>query len=242
MKHLALADIKTADANVPPFLTDCQRHATHRRLSFFLAMEEHAARRLPPADYFFLWQIEPTVIIGRNQVLDNEVNMGYCREHGIDVFRRKSGGGCVYADMGNVMLSFVTPEERVGFAYNRFLSMVLMVFRKLGIEAVGTRHNDILVDGRKVCGTACYHLDKRCVIHSTLLYDTNMEHMRQAITPSSEKLQKRGIESVRQRITLLKDHTTLTLEELKSMILQTLCDDELLLSNDDMTAISQLEQ
>ena len=76
-----------------------------RRLSFYLAMEEFVARRLDESDAFFMWQVEPTVIFGRNQVVENEVNLDYCREHGIHVVRRKSGGGCVYADMDNVMLS-----------------------------------------------------------------------------------------------------------------------------------------
>ena len=91
-----------------------------------------------------MWQVEPSVIFGRNQVVENEVNLDYCREHGIKVYRRKSGGGCVYADMDNVMLSFVTTEENVNFAFNRFINMVLLVLRKLGVEATGTSHNDVM--------------------------------------------------------------------------------------------------
>ena len=77
-----------------------------RRLSFYLAMEEFVARHTDEPDAFFMWQVEPSVIFGRNQVLENEVNVAYCREHGISLYRRKSGGGCVYADMDNLMLSF----------------------------------------------------------------------------------------------------------------------------------------
>ena len=64
-----------------------------RRLSFFLAMEEYVARHVDADDCFFLWQVEPTVIFGRNQSVANEVNEAYCRSHGIRMFRRKSGGG-----------------------------------------------------------------------------------------------------------------------------------------------------
>ena len=106
-----------------------------RRLSFYLAMEEYVARYLDEPDCLFLWQVEPSVIFGRNQVVANEVNVDYCREHGIRMYRRKSGGGCVYADMDNLMWSFVTREENVGFAFNRFVNMVLLVLRKAGIEA-----------------------------------------------------------------------------------------------------------
>ena len=79
-----------------------------RRLSFYLAMEEYVARHLSEPDCFFMWQVEPSVIFGRNQVMENEVNIDYCRANGIHIYRRKSGGGCVYADMDNVMLSLVT--------------------------------------------------------------------------------------------------------------------------------------
>ena len=213
-----------------------------RRLSFYLAMEEYVARHLDEPDCFFMWQVEPTVIFGRNQVVENEVNLDYCREHGIHVVRRKSGGGCVYADMDNVMLSFVTSEENVGIAFNRFVNMVLLVFRKMGIEATGSSHNDIMIGDRKVCGTACYHVSGRSIVHSTLLYDTNMEHMLHAITPGPEKLEKKGIQSVRQRIIFLKDYTSLGLDEVKTLIRETLCVGERMLMTEEVTGIEQLEQ
>lgn len=213
-----------------------------RRLSFYLAMEEFVARHTDESDAFFMWQVEPSVIFGRNQVLENEVNVAYCREHGISLYRRKSGGGCVYADMDNLMLSFVTSEGNVNFAFNRFVTMVLLVLRKLGIAAMGTSHNDIMIGDRKVCGTACYHLEGRSIVHSTMLFDTNMDHMLNAITPSREKLEKKGIESVRQRITLLKDYTTLdSVEALKTLIRATLCEGERLLTASEVAQIEAIE-
>ena len=213
-----------------------------RRLSFYLAMEEFVARHTDEPDAFFMWQVEPSVIFGRNQVLENEVNVAYCREHGISLYRRKSGGGCVYADMDNLMLSFVTSEGNVNFAFNRFVTMVLLVLRKLGIAATGTSHNDIMIGDRKVCGTACYHLEGRSIVHSTMLFDTNMDHMLNAITPSREKLEKKGIESVRQRITLLKDYTTLdSVEALKTLIRATLCEGERLLTASEVAQIEAIE-
>ena len=208
-----------------------------RRLSFYLAMEEFVARRLDESEAFFMWQVEPSVIYGRNQVVENEVNLDYCREHGIEVFQRKSGGGCVYADKDNLMLSYVTNEENVGFAFNRFVNMVLLVLRKMGIKATGTSHNDIMIGDRKLCGTACRKTSKGCIVHSTLLYDTNMEHMLNAITPGPEKLEKKGIQSVRQRITLLKDYTSLNLEEVRMLIRDTLCVGERMLTEAEVGEI-----
>ena len=199
-----------------------------RPLSFYLSIEDYLAQNMEDDDLLMLWQVEPSVIYGRNQVVENEVNLDYCREHGIRVYQRKSGGGCVYADKDNLMWSFVTSEDNVGFAFNRFVTMVLLVLRKMGmgIEATGTTNNDIMIGDRKLCGTACRKMPRGCIVHSTMLYDTNMEHMLNAITPGPEKLEKKGIQSVRQRITLLKDYTTQSLDEVKALIRETLCQGE----------------
>ena len=213
-----------------------------RRLSFYLAMEEYVARHVDEDDLFFMWQVKPTVIFGRNQVMENEVNVPYCREHGIEMYRRKSGGGCVYADWDNVMVSYVCKEENVGLTFNRFIGMLLLVLRKLGVEATGTTHNDVMIGDRKVSGTAFYHLPGRSIVHATMLYDTDMENMLHAITPSHEKLQSKGIQSVRQRITLLKEHIPQTIDEFKAFVRATLCDGELMLTPDQVADIEALEQ
>jgi lipoic acid synthetase/lipoate-protein ligase A len=211
-----------------------------RRLSFYLAMEEYVARETHE-EAFFIWQVEPSVIFGRNQSIENEVNTSYCRQHGIQMYRRKSGGGCVYADMGNLMLSYVSKEENVNMAFYTFMNMILLTLRKMGIDAVSTSHNDVLIDGRKVSGSACYHLQGRSIVHSTLLYDTQMENMVSAITPGEEKLQRKGIQSVRQRITLLRDHCQLSLPETKDLIRTTLCNGEMLLTMEDTKKIELIE-
>ena len=208
-----------------------------RQLSFYLAMEEYVARHISEPDCFFMWQVEPSVIFGRNQVLENEVNMEYCKSHGINVFRRKSGGGCVYADMDNLMLSYISDGDKVGYTFNKFVQMILLVLRKMGVEATGTSHNDIMIGDRKVCGTAYYQLPGRGIVHSTMLYDTNMDHMLNAITPGPEKLEKKGIQSVRQRITLLKDYVSLSLDEVKTLIRETLCEGELMLTPEQVAEI-----
>ena len=213
-----------------------------RRLSFYLAMEEYVARRMDESDCFFMWQVQPSVIFGRNQVMENEVNVDYCRAHGISMYRRKSGGGCVYADMDNLMLSYISADENVNFAFHKFINMVLLVLRKMGIEATGTSHNDVLIGGQKVCGTACYHVGGKSIVHGTMLYDTNMQHMTHAITPSREKLQRKGVESVRQRITLLKNYTSLSLDDMKLLIRETLCQGSRMLTDREVADIEQLEQ
>jgi len=214
-----------------------------RHLSFYLAMEEYVARCLnTDDDCFFMWQVNPSVIFGRNQVVEAEVNLDFCRERGIETYRRKSGGGCVYADMSNVMFSYITQDEQVNMTFNRYVNLVALVLCKLGIDARATGRNDILIDNRKVSGNAFYHLQGHSIVHGTMLYDTCMENMVGAITPSDEKLLSKGVKSVRQHIALLKDYTDLTLEEFKAFVRKQLCTEEVMLTADDITAIEQIEQ
>lgn len=214
-----------------------------RRLSFYLAMEEWAARRLQAdEDVFFLWQVAPTVIFGRNQVIENEVNLDYCRQHGIQFYRRKSGGGCVYADWSNVMMSYITRSDEVTTTFSRYMQMVVAMLTELGLPATSTQNNDVLIGDRKVSGNAFYHIPGYSIVHGTMLFDTDMQHMLHAITPPQAKLSKHGVESVRQRITLLREHTDLTIDAFKRFAVSHLCDKELRLTDEDIHAIEALEQ
>jgi lipoyltransferase/lipoate-protein ligase len=216
-------------------------NAKSRRLPFYLAMEEYVARELPAQDYFFIWQVEPTVIFGRNQLVDSEVDVNFCRNHGIQFYRRKSGGGCVFADRSNLMLSYITPTTNVNFTFNRYMLMVEDALQRLGVDARTSGRNDILIGGKKVSGNAFYHLPGRSIVHGTMLYDTNLDYMLNATTPSQTKLRSKGVESVRQHITTLCNHINLTIEQLKEHLCTVLCDSEILLSETEVAAIEQLE-
>jgi lipoate-protein ligase A len=211
-------------------------------LPFYLSMEEYVARKLKAADYFFMWQVEPTVIFGRNQLIENEVNLEFCHRKGIKTFRRKSGGGCVYADKSNIMFSYITPRENVSTTFKKYIDMVVNMLHKLGINASTTGRNDIMIGNRKVSGNAFYHIPGRSIVHGTMLYDTNIENMVGSITPDNEKLLSKGVSSVRQHITLLKDHITLTIEEFKTFAKQDLCNEEITLTPDDIKEIESIEQ
>ena len=116
-----------------------------RRLIFYLSMEEFAAREMD-GEAFFLWQVSPTVIFGRNQLMEAEVNVPFCREHGIKMFRRKSGGGCVYSDWGNIMVSYIVKGEDVTATFNTFLQRLASALRGIEIEA------DVMLKGTRVDG------------------------------------------------------------------------------------------
>ena len=214
---------------------------TERRLVFYLAMEEWAVRNVP--DSFFVWSVQPTVIFGRNQDMEAEVNVDYCRKHHIQMYRRKSGGGCVYSDKGNLMLSYITGGMDVDAAFRNYLEHLASVLRELGLAAVTTAHNDILVNGYKVSGNACFATPTGCIVHGTLLYDGNFSEMEKAITPSREKLESKGIKSVRQRVANLKELCTeFDIDSLKLRIIDYFCNKESVLSNKDVKDIESIEQ
>jgi lipoic acid synthetase/lipoate-protein ligase A len=200
------------------------------------------ARYVSEDECFFMWQMEPSMIFGRNQLIENEVNLDFCKKHGIQMYRRKSGGGCVYADKRNVMFSYITSEEQVGFTFNRYINMVVTVLQRLGVDASASGRNDVMIGDRKVSGNAFYHLPGRSIVHGTMLYDTDMVNMVGAITPSDAKLLSKGVASVYQRVALLKDYTKLSLEEFMIYVRQTLCDDDLMLTNEQVKAIEQMEK
>jgi len=173
------------------------------RLDEYLQLEQDLAKQVQEPTVF-TWVVAPTVIFGQHQIREQEVNEAYCREHGIHIVQRKSGGGCVYADEGNVMVSFLVPTEHVRQTFEQYMALMAEVLRKMGYPAVTTEHNDILVDGHKVSGAACYSVGNVAIVHATMLYDVNLEALQQAITPSAAKLAKHAVSSVRQRVTNLR--------------------------------------
>ncbi|MBO7502122.1 MAG: lipoate--protein ligase family protein [Paludibacteraceae bacterium] len=165
----------------------------------YLALEAEMVKTVKEPT-LFTWIVSPTVIYGRHQCAEVEVNETYCAEHGIAVVQRKSGGGCVYADKGNLMVSFVTPSTHSEAVFAQFMEMLSGAFRRLGYDAVTTAHNDVMVGEHKVSGTACYTTPTGTVVHACILYKVNLNDMEQAITPTAAKLAKHAVASVRQRV------------------------------------------
>ena len=216
-----------------------------RSLAFYLAMEEFVAREIE-GEAFFVWRVEPTVIFGRNQVLENEVNLEYCREHGVDVVRRKSGGGCVYSDLGNIMVSYISRRGDVSEVFDRYMTALTEALRALGVPAEKSGRNDILVEGRKISGNAFHQLPDRSIVHGTLLYSTDLDALTEAIRPPVEKLQRHGVESVRQRVMNLSEYVALMTESddalkspeaLEEYLVGYFTDGEIVLNENDLEKI-----
>lgn len=211
-----------------------------RKLVYFLAVEEYLAKTL--TEGFFLWSSEPTVIFGRNQDIEAEVNLDYCRRNSIDVFRRKSGGGCVYSDRGNLMLSCVVKDTNVQASFQRYLDSLVNALRRLGLPAVSSQHNDVLVGERKVSGNACFVCGGCSIIHGTLILDIDFEKLQNSITPPASKLLSHGVKSVRQRVASLRE-LGLTADEtvIRQAIISEFCDSSSILDAGAEAEICRIE-
>ena len=216
---------------------------TDRRLPFYLAAEEWVAHNLPADEYFFAWRVNPTVICGRHQEIDKEVNLDYCNSHQIDVVRRRSGGGCVFADRNNWMFSYITPGDAIVSTFSHYTGMIASMLTDLGFDAAPTGRNDILVNGSKVAGNAFYHIPGRCIVHGTMLLDIDHEHISNAITPARAKLESKGVKSVSSRVTSLRaSGLSMSVEEFGSHVVNSLCDKAITLSETDVAQIEELEK
>lgn len=216
-----------------------------RRLAFYLAEEEYLAKAYPDRDFFFAWQVKPSVIVGRNQLLEKEINIDFCRENGVEIFRRKSGGGAVVADMNNIMFSYVTSSDDVCTTFSEYTSMVAEALRQLGLDASDNSRNDILIGSRKVSGNAYYHLPGRSIVHGTMLYDYDPVLMAGTLRPSHTKLTSHGVQSTRSRVTTIKEHLPeLSIGDFLKHVLTTVPQGgtTLVLGEDEIREIEKIEQ
>lgn len=216
---------------------------TIHQLPFYFAVEEYVARHYTDDDYFMGWRVNPTVMLGRNQLIDNEVNTDYCKEHKIDIFRRKSGGGCIYADKGCIQFSYISRAVNANKAFAAYMQRMADLLKGLKIDAQLSGRNDILINGTKVSGCAFYQLSNRSVLHNSLLFDTQLDHLSNALTPAKEKLQSKGVASVRQRVTNVATYTQLDILAFMDYVRQEMCGTEVLeLTEEDMKEVAEIEK
>ena len=212
-----------------------------RRLSFYLAMEEFLLDELND-DVLFVWKVEPSVIIGQNQVLADEVNVDYCFKNNINIYRRKSGGGCVFSDLGNLMISRIYRTKDVERAFADHLELLRLSLAGLGIQSVHSSNNDILIAKHKVSGNAVQLTEKGCVVHGTLLFNSDMDMMINAITPSVDKLSKNGVQSVRQRVVNINSISKCTEADFISILKNNLSYNTYTLSEAQIIKVEALEK
>ncbi len=215
-----------------------------------LAIEEYALKNMDiDKDSFLLFYInEPSIIIGKNQNTIEEIDTDYVDINGIHVIRRLSGGGAVYHDHGNLNFSFITKDDGDSFRnFKKFTEPVVQALAEIGVKAELLGRNDILVDGRKISGNAQFSTNGRMFSHGTLMFDTEIERVVSALKVRKDKIESKGIKSVRSRVANITEFLDepMTIEQFRMGVLKSIFGGEekiqyMELTDDDWTKIRAL--
>lgn len=216
--------------------------------SYNLAMEQYVFDCLPrDRMYFMLWQNDNAIIVGKYQNTIAEINEETVRERGIRVVRRLSGGGAVYHDMGNLNFTFITDVgESNALDLKLFCEPVVRTLATLGVKAEVNGRNDITIDGKKFSGNSQYIRQGRVMHHGTIMFDSDLSVVSEALRVDPTKIQTKGIRSVRSRVTNVAEHLPekVTLPEFRRILLENILKENpgeaYPLTQDDLAAVEKL--
>lgn len=192
-----------------------------------LAIETFLLKEMPLDEPILLFYInEPSIIIGRNQNTIEEINQDYVTEKGIHVVRRLSGGGAVYHDFGNLNFSFIMPDDGNSFRdFEKLTKPIVKALQELGVEGAQLKgRNDLVINDQKFSGNAMYATNGRMFAHGTIMFDSDINEVVNALKVRPDKIQSKGIKSIRSRVTnvkpfLPKDKQTMTTKDFRQAIL-----------------------
>lgn len=195
---------------------------------FNLAMEEYFFEKFKKDEVFMLWINEPSVVIGKHQNLIEELNMKYCFENNIKIARRLSGGGTVVHDFGNLNYTYITNTTGdTALDFKEFLKPMYNALLNLNIDAHISPRNDFRVLEKKICGHSQFTRKKRVLHHGCILFDSNLDNLRNALNVKNKKIISKSAKSVKSSVANLKEISKLDyeisdfLEKLKNEILKT---------------------
>ncbi|MDY6873853.1 MAG: lipoate--protein ligase [Chloroflexota bacterium] len=173
-----------------------------------LAFEEYCLKELTQYErIMLLWQNDNAIIIGRYQNAEKEVNLKAAKALGTQIVRRPSGGGAVFHDMGNLNYTFIYPIEGLNrLDFSVYAEPMVKALNKIGVPAEIRGRNDLLLDGKKVSGTAQRIYKGRLMHHGTLLYDSDLDSLENVLQVDSSKIASKGVSSIRSRVTNISEH------------------------------------
>ncbi|WZL72762.1 lipoate--protein ligase [Clostridiaceae bacterium 35-E11] len=217
---------------------------------FNLALEQYVFDCLDPNNkYFMLWQNNNTIVVGKHQNTIEELNTTFVKENKINVVRRLSGGGAVYHDLGNLNFTFIVNENEYDYLdFAAFCDPIVKTLKRFEIEAEVNGRNDIIIDGKKFSGNSQYVKRKRIMHHGTILYDSNLDIVGKALSVSKDKIESKGLKSVKSRVTNVKSYMKqdIPLEEFKKVLLENMAENNEIvqyhLTNEDIEKIYKLKK
>ena len=172
---------------------------------FNIASEEYLLKHTD-GYYVYLWQNSPSVIVGSNQNTLLEVNLKKAEELGVKTVRRLTGGGAVYHDLGNICYTIIAPYAENVNAFRIFSEPLIAFLQTLGITAEFSGRNDVLIDGKKISGTAQVVYKDKVLHHGTILFDTDLTVLGELLTANKLKTESKGVKSVKSRVTNVKNY------------------------------------
>jgi lipoate-protein ligase A len=190
-----------------------------------LALEEYIMTEIAGEEPVVrLWQNRPSVIVGRYQNTVEEINVEYIERNGINVVRRLTGGGAVYHDLGNLNYTFAGKKDTTAIDFREFTEPIINLLKKLGIPAELSGRNDMTIEGRKFSGNAQFISKGKVLHHGTILYESRLEDVQAALAVRGDKIESKGIKSVRSRVCNLTEYMSekLPLNTFSEMLLQEL--------------------
>ncbi len=176
---------------------------TDTRPQYNLALEEYLYTKTKD-EYFFLWQNEPSIIVGRNQYTPAEIDLPLVFKENIHVVRRITGGGAVYHDLGNINFTFISnadeKAEKGKLDFHKYSKPIVDALNSMGIAAEINGRNDLVVDGKKISGAAQTVRGNRILHHGTLLFHSDLTKLSSVLKVKSNYANK-GVKSVASRVT-----------------------------------------
>jgi lipoate---protein ligase len=188
-----------------------------------LAIEEYLLRQETLAQpVLLLYNNGPSVIVGRNQNVLEEVDLRYAQAQGIQIVRRMSGGGAVYHDLGNLNFSTVTPGREDLHNFARFTAPVIGALAGLGLQVELRQRSSLFIGDKKISGNAQYATGGRLLSHGTLLFDSDLERLARVLSPPDSQVESKAVRSVRNQVTNIRPLLTrdLSAEQLRQALLE----------------------
>lgn len=197
---------------------------------FNLALEEYIfENKLKNEDYFILWQNHNTIVVGKYQNTAQEINLNYVNDNNINVVRRLSGGGAVYHDLGNLNFTFITQRSNIeNFNFKYFTLPIINSLKKLDINAQFNSRNDLAIDNKKFSGNSQYIKGSRVLHHGTLLINSNLNKIQDALNVKESKYISKGVKSVKGRVCNINDFldNKISIDEFCNILLNELSQEE----------------
>ncbi len=215
-----------------------------------LALEEHIFSNVELREPFFmLWQNDNAIVIGRNQNPVKEINIDFIRKKNTRVARRNTGGGTVYHDLGNLNYSFIQNcKNGKTVDFSQFAVLIIRALDHFGVKAECNDRNDLVIAGRKFSGTAQTVKKGRALHHGTLLFNSDLDFLRQALMVNEDKIEAKGVKSVSSHITNIVDHLPqpITMEQFRNCLMTSIIKKNnpfpFRLTEKDFEAIKQLQE